>query len=110
MQDDYWTFKQFVDLSDVKELDVNLTSLTKTAHFYSSVKDRCQKVRIAVLSPADLIETLKQARAQASADLFEIFISDSVEKCADYLKVNKHQLKLEELPLAKSDLRLRYSK
>ncbi len=86
-------FNRFVDLSALKEIKVDLDTVSSRIHEYRRKIKPDTPVRISLFIPQRYIVGFSYLyKSMLSDDLFKLEIFESLNECADYLSVDKNLL------------------
>ena len=89
----YAAFNRFVDLSALKEIKIDLDTVSSHVHKYRRQIKPDNPVKISLFVPQKYIAGFSYLyKSMLSDDLFSIELSDSLEECAEYLSVDKKLL------------------
>ena len=90
----YASYDRFADLSNVKDIDVDIDAVVATVRFYRQLKLPTKKVKVAVHLSFGMTGSLAQIyRLLTEHDtLFDVQIFHSVEECAEFLQVDQSLL------------------
>ena len=87
------TFYRFVDLSALKVIKIDLDTVSSRVHEYRRRIIPDSPVKISLFIPQEYISGFSYLyKSMLSDDLFKIEILDSLDKCAEYLSVDKKLL------------------
>ena len=87
------TFYRFVDLSALKDIKIDLDTVSSRVHEYRRRIIPDTPVKISLFIPQKYISGFSYLyKSMLSDDMFKIEILDSLDKCADYLSVDKKLL------------------
>jgi hypothetical protein len=87
------TFYRFVDLSALKVIKIDLDAVSSRVHEYRRRIIPDTPVKISLFIPQKYISGFSYLyKSMLSDDLFKIEILDSLDKCAEYLSVDKKLL------------------
>jgi hypothetical protein len=87
------TFYRFVDLSALKVIKIDLDTVSSRVHEYRRRIIPDTPVKISLFIPQEYISGFSYLyKSMLSDDLFKIEILDSLDKCAEYLSVDKKLL------------------
>ena len=87
------TFNRFVNLSALKEIKIDLDTVSSRIHEYRRQIKPDTLVRISLFIPQRYIVGFSYLyKSMLSDDLFKLEIFDSLNECADYLSVDKNLL------------------
>jgi len=87
------TFNRFVDLSALKDIKIDLDTVSSRVHEYRRQIKPDTPVKISLFIPQKYISGFSYLyKSMLSDDLFKIEILDSLDKCAEYLSVDKKLL------------------
>ena len=86
-------FNRFVDLSALKEIKIDLDTVSSNVHEYRRQIKPDNPVKISLFVPQKYIIGFSYLyKSMLSDDLFKLEILDSLDKCAEYLSVDKEML------------------
>ena len=86
-------FNRFVDLSALKEIKIDLDTVSSRVHEYRRRIIPDTPVKISLFIPQKYISGFSYLyKSMLSDDLFKLEILDSLDKCAEYLSVEKKLL------------------
>jgi hypothetical protein len=86
-------FDRFVDLSSLKEIKVDLDTVSSYVHKYRRQIKLDNPVKIALFVPQKYVKGFSYLyKSMLSDDLFKLEILDSLDNCAEYLSVDKKLL------------------
>jgi hypothetical protein len=86
-------FNRFVDLSALQEIKIDLDTVSSRVHEYRRQIRPDVPVKIALFVPQKYIVGFSYLyKSMLSDDLFKLEILDSLDKCAEYLSVEKKLL------------------
>ncbi len=86
-------FNRFVDLSALQEIKIDLDTVSSRVHEYRRQIKPDVPVKISLFVPQKYIVGFSYLyKSMLSDDLFKLEILDSLEKCAEYLSVEKKLL------------------
>ena len=86
-------FNRFVDLSSLKEIKIDLDTVSSYVHEYRRQIKPDNPVKISLFVPQKYIIGFSYLyKSMLSDDLFKLEILDSLDKCAEYLSVEKKLL------------------
>ena len=86
-------FNRFVDLSALKEIKIDLDTVSSRIHEYRRKIKPDAPVRISLFIPQRYIVGFSYLyKSMLSDDLFKLEIFDSLNECAEYLSVDKKLL------------------
>ena len=92
-EDKFATFYRFVDLSALKVIKIDLDTVSSRVHEYRRRIIPDTPVKISLFIPQEYISGFSYLyKSMLSDDLFKIEILDSLDKCAEYLSVDKKLL------------------
>ena len=84
------TFNRFVDLSAVKEIKIDLDTFSSYVHKYRRQIKPDSPVKISLFVPQKYVKGFSYLyKSMLSDDMFKLEILDSLDKCAEYLSVDK---------------------
>ena len=87
------TFYRFVDLSALKVIKIDLDTVSSRVHEYRRRIIPDSPVKISLFIPQEYISGFSYLyKSMLSDDMFKIEILDSLDKCAEYLSVDKKLL------------------
>ena len=87
------TFYRFVDLSALKVIKIDLDTVSSRVHEYRRRIIPDTPVKISLFIPQKYISGFSYLyKSMLSDDMFKIEILDSLDKCAEYLSVDKKLL------------------
>jgi hypothetical protein len=87
------TFNRFVNLSALKEIKIDLDTLSSRIHEYRRRTKPDTPVRISLFIPQRYIVGFSYLyKSMLSDDLFKLEIFESLDECAEYLSVDKNLL------------------
>jgi hypothetical protein len=87
-------FNRFVDLSALKDIKIDLDTVSSRVHEYRRQITPDTPVKISLFIPQKYIGGFSYLyKSMLSDDLFKIEILDSLDECAKYLSVDKKLLK-----------------
>ena len=87
------TFYRFVDLSALKDIKIDLDTVSSRVHEYRRRIIPDTPVKISLFIPLKYISGFSYLyKSMLSDDMFKIEILDSLDKCAEYLSVDKKLL------------------
>ena len=87
------TFNRFVDLSALKEIKIDLDTFSSYVHKYRRQIKPDNPVKISLFVPQKYIIGFSYLyKSMLSDELFKLEIFDSLDKCAEYLSVDKKLL------------------
>jgi len=87
------TFNRFADLSDLKEIEIDIHTASSSIYEYRRCINSDNPVKISLFMPQKYIGGFSHLyKSMLSDDLFQIEISDSLDECAEYLSVDKKLL------------------
>jgi hypothetical protein len=87
------TFYRFVDLSALKVIKIDLDTVSSCVHEYRRRIIPDTPVKISLFIPQKYISGFSYLyKSMLSDDMFKIEILDSLDKCAEYLSVDKKLL------------------
>ena len=86
-------FNRFVDLSALKEIKIDLDTVSSYVHKYRRQIKPDNPVKISLFVPQKYVKGFSYLyKSMLSDDLFKLEILDSLDKCAEYLSVEKKLL------------------
>ena len=86
-------FNRFVDLSALKEIKIDLDTVSSCIHEYRRQIKLDTPVRISLFIPQRYIVGFSYLyKSMLSDDLFKLEIFDSINECAEHLSVDKNLL------------------
>ena len=86
-------FNRFVDLSALKEIKIDLDTVSSHIHEYRRQIKPDNPVKISLFIPQKYIKGFSHLyKSMLSDDLFQLEILDSLVECAEYLSVDKKLL------------------
>jgi hypothetical protein len=86
-------FNRFVDLSALKDIKIDLDTVSSRVHEYRRQITPDTPVKISLFIPQKYIRGFSYLyKSMLSDDLFKIEILDSLDECAEYLSVDKKLL------------------
>ena len=86
-------FNRFVDLSSLKEIKIDLDTVSSYVHEYRRQIKPDNPVKISLFVPQKYIIGFSYLyKSMLSDDLFKLEILDSLDKCAEYLNIEKKLL------------------
>ena len=86
-------FNRFVDLSALKEIKIDLDTVSSHVHEYRRQIKPDNPVKISLFVPQKYIAGFSYLyKSMLSDELFKLEILDSLDKCAEYLSVDKKLL------------------
>jgi hypothetical protein len=86
-------FNRFVDLSALKEIKIDLDTVSSYVHKYRRQVKPDNPVKISLFVPQKYVKGFSYLyKSMLSDDLFKLEIIDSLDKCAEYLSVDKKLL------------------
>ena len=86
-------FNRFVDLSALKEIKIDLDTVSSYVHRYRRQIKPDNTVNVSLFVPQKYIIGFSYLyKSMLSDEQFSIEISDSLDDCAEYLSVDKKQL------------------
>ena len=86
-------FNRFVDLSALQEIKIDLDTVSSRVHEYRRQIKPDVPVKISLFVPQKYIVGFSYLyKSMLSDDLFKLEILDSLDKCAEYLSVEKKLL------------------
>ena len=86
-------FNRFVDLSALKEIKIDLDTVSSRVHEYRRQITPETPVKISLFIPQKYIGGFSYLyKSMLSDDLFSIEILDTLDECAEYLSVDKNLL------------------
>ena len=89
----YATIYRFVDLSALKVIKIDLDTVSSRVHEYRRRIIPDSPVKISLFIPQEYISGFSYLyKSMLSDDMFKIEILDSLDKCAEYLSVDKKLL------------------
>ena len=92
------TFDRFVDLSTLKEIDIDMETVSSCIHDYRCHIKPDNPIRISLFVPQKYIRGFSYLyKSMLSDELFKLEILDSIDECAKYLSVDKKILKDTEM-------------
>ncbi len=84
------TFNRFVDLSALKEIKIDLDTVSAHVHQYRRQITPDNPVKISLFVPQKYVKGFSYLyKSMLSDDLFKLEILESLDKCAEYLSVDK---------------------
>jgi hypothetical protein len=84
------TFNRFVDLSALKEIKIDLDTFSSYVHKYRRQIKPDSPVKISLFVPQKYVKGFSYLyKSMLSDDMFKLEILDSLDKCAEYLSVDK---------------------
>jgi len=84
------TFNRFVDLSALKEIKIDLDTVSAHVHQYRRQIKPDNPVKISLFVPQKYVKGFSYLyKSMLSDDLFKLEILESLDKCAEYLSVDK---------------------
>jgi hypothetical protein len=87
------TYNRFVYLSDLKDIKIDFDLVTSRINQFRRCVNLDNPVKISLFIPQRYIGGFSSIyKSMLSDDLFSIEISDSLDKCAEYLSVDKKLL------------------
>ena len=87
------TFNRFVNLSALKEIKIDLDTVSSNVHEYRRQIKPDNPVKISLFIPQKYIMGFSYLyKSMLSDDQFKIEILDSLDKCAEYLSLDKNLL------------------
>ena len=86
-------FNRLVDLSTLKEIKIDLDTISSYVHKYRRQITPDNPVKVSLFVPQKYIKGFSYLyKSMLSDDLFNLEILDSLDKCAEYLSVDKKLL------------------
>jgi hypothetical protein len=86
-------FNRFADLSDLKEIEIDIDTVSSRIHEYRRCINLDNPVKISLFIPQKYIGGFSHLyKSMLGDDRFQIEISDSIDECAEYLSVDKKLL------------------
>ena len=86
-------FNRFADLSDLKEIEIDIDTVSSRIHEYRRCINLDNPVKISLFIPQKYIGGFSHLyKSMLSDEQFSIEISDSLDDCAEYLSVDKKLL------------------
>ena len=86
-------FNRFADLSDLKDIKIDIDTVSSRIHEYRGQIKLDAPVKISLFIPRKYIVGFSSIyKSMLSDDLFSVKISDSLDDCAEYLSVDKRLL------------------
>ena len=86
-------FNRFVDLSALQEIKIDLDTISSRVHEYRRQIKPDVPVKISLFVPQKYVKGFSYLyKSMLSDDLFKLEILDSLDKCAEYLSVDKKLL------------------
>ena len=86
-------FNRFVDLSALKEIKIDLDTVSSYVHKYRRQITPDNPVKISLFVPQKYIAGFSYLyKSMLSDELFKLEILDSLDKCAEYLSIDKKLL------------------
>ena len=87
------TLNRFVDLSALKEIKIDVDTVSSHVHEYRRQIKPDNPVKISLFVPQKYIVGFSYLyKSMLSDDLFKLEILDSIDECAEYLSVDKKLL------------------
>ena len=84
------TFNRFVDLSALKDIKVDIDTASSRIREYRCLIKPDNPVKISLFVPQKYIQGFSYLyKSMLSDDMFKLEILDSLDKCAEYLSVDK---------------------
>jgi hypothetical protein len=84
------SFNRFVDLSALKEIKIDLDTVSSYVHKYRRQIKPDNPVKISLFVPQKYVKGFSYLyKSMLSDDMFKLEILDSLDKCAEYLSVDK---------------------
>jgi hypothetical protein len=84
------TFNRFVDLSALKEIKIDLDTFSSYVHKYRRQIKPDSPVKISLFVPQKYVKGFSYLyKSMLSDDMFKLEIFDSLDKCAEYLSLDK---------------------
>jgi hypothetical protein len=84
------TFNRFVNLSALKEIKIDLDTVSSNVHEYRRQIKPDNPVKISLFIPQKYITGFSYLyKSMLSDDLFKLEILESLDKCAEYLSLDK---------------------
>jgi len=84
------TFNRFVDLSALKEIKIDLDTFSSYVHKYRRQIKPDSPVKISLFVPQKYVKGFSYLyKSMLSDEMFKLEILDSLDKCAEYLSVDK---------------------
>ena len=82
-------FNRFVDLSALKEIKIDLDTVSSYVHKYRRQIKPDNPVKISLFVPQKYVKGFSYLyKSMLSDDMFKLEILDSLDKCAEYLSVD----------------------
>ena len=86
-------FSRFLDLSDLREIKVDLDTVSSHVHEYRRQITPDTPVKVTLFIPQKYIKGFSYLyKSMLSDDLFKVEIIESIDECAEYLSVDKKLL------------------
>ena len=86
-------FNRFADLSDLKDIKIDIDTVSSRIHEYRGKIKSENPVKISLFIPQKYIVGFSSIyKSMLSNDLFKLDIFDSLDECAKYLSVDKKLL------------------
>ena len=86
-------FNRFLDLSDLREIKVDLDTVSSHVHEYRRQITPDTPVKVTLFIPQKYIKGFSYLyKSMLSDDLFKVEIIESIDECAEYLSVDKKLL------------------
>ncbi|MGB5748794.1 MAG: hypothetical protein WBM69_17570 [Desulfobacterales bacterium] len=86
-------FNRFADLSGLKEIEIDFDTVSSRIHEYRRCVNLDNPVKISLFIPQKYICGFSHLyKSMLSDDLYQMEIFDSLDKCAEYLSVDKKLL------------------
>jgi len=90
---EFATLNRFVDLSALKEIKIDVNTVSSHIHEYRRQVKPDNPVKISLFVPQKYIVGFSYLyKSMLSDDLFKLEILDSIDACAEYLSVDKKVL------------------
>ena len=84
------TFDRFVDLSTLKEIDIDMETVSSCIHEYRCHIKPDKSIKISLFIPQKYIRGFSYLyKSMLSDELFKLEILDSIDECAKYLSVDR---------------------
>lgn len=91
-EEKYKGYHLFFDLTDLEELNVNLSGIAEAINFYRSIRELQGDLKMVLLVPTEFVDPIEKVQQSVSEEHYDQLVSDSIEECAAFLGVEKDTL------------------
>jgi hypothetical protein len=88
----YTGYHLFFDLTDLEDLNVNLSGIAEAINFYRSIRELQGHLKMVLLAPTGFVDAIKKVQESVSEEHYDQLVSGSIEECAAFLGVEKDVL------------------